>query len=168
MNPSELGRRIKEARINKKMTQAELVGDFITRNMLSRIESGNATPSVKTLEYIASKLEVSVSSLVPEALEQPIDLLTEAKTALKSGDYKLALDSAESIKEILNDEYAAISCIAHIKMARNYEKENKFSLAYSSFNKAISLADTGIYANKALKSEAAIALLRLSKYADRD
>lgn len=55
MNSAELGRRIKEARIAKKMTQAELVGDFITRNMLSRIESGNATPSVKTLEYIGGQ-----------------------------------------------------------------------------------------------------------------
>lgn len=50
MNSEELGKRIKEARLAKKMTQSELVGTFITRNMLSRIESGNACPSVKTLE----------------------------------------------------------------------------------------------------------------------
>ena len=42
MNSEELGKRIKEARLAKKMTQSELVGTFITRNMLSRIESGNA------------------------------------------------------------------------------------------------------------------------------
>ena len=42
MNSEELGKRIKEARLAKKMTQSELVGTFIKRNMLSRIESGNA------------------------------------------------------------------------------------------------------------------------------
>ena len=40
MTPEERGRRIKEARISKKMTQSEVVGTFITRNMLSQIESG--------------------------------------------------------------------------------------------------------------------------------
>ena len=50
MSSNELGRRIKEARLAKKLTQAEVVGDFITRNMLSQIESGSALPSVKTLQ----------------------------------------------------------------------------------------------------------------------
>ena len=64
MNSVELGKRIKEARIARKMTQSELVGDFITRNMLSRIESGNACPSVKTLEYLANRLELPPGSLM--------------------------------------------------------------------------------------------------------
>lgn len=163
MDAYELGKRIKEARISKKMTQSELVGDFITRNMLSRIESGNATPSVKTLEYIASKLELPVSSLVPEESIQPIDILISAKTALANNEYTLALERAEGLKGLLNDEYAAISCKAYIKLGRAFEKDCKKTEAYTAFSRAIELADSGIYANKALKSEAAIALLRLSK-----
>ena len=65
MTPAERGRIIKEARIAKKMTQSEVVGSFITRNMLSQIESGNATPSVKTLEYLAQTLDIPVSELMP-------------------------------------------------------------------------------------------------------
>ena len=34
-----LGQKIKQARRNKGMTQRELVGDHITRNMLSKIEN---------------------------------------------------------------------------------------------------------------------------------
>ena len=41
------------------LTQKELAGDRITRNMLSLIESGNASPSVSTLLYLAERLEVS-------------------------------------------------------------------------------------------------------------
>ena len=50
-----LGQRIRQARIDRGMTQKQLVGDHITRNMLSKIENDSATPSVRTLEYIASR-----------------------------------------------------------------------------------------------------------------
>ena len=59
-----LGRKIRQIRIDKKITQQELVGDFITRNMLSQIENDIATPSIKTLQYIADHLEVPLSFLM--------------------------------------------------------------------------------------------------------
>lgn len=66
MENNTLGKRIKEARLAKKMTQSEVVGDFITRNMLSQIESGSATPSVKTLEYLCKVLEIEPNTLLPD------------------------------------------------------------------------------------------------------
>ena len=69
MNSVELGKRIKEARLARKMTQADVVGDFITRNMLSQIESGTANPSVKTLTYLAKVLQLPVNYLLPDELE---------------------------------------------------------------------------------------------------
>ena len=51
-----LGEKIKAARLERHMTQKDVVGDYITRNMLSKIENGSATPSVKTLEYLAGAL----------------------------------------------------------------------------------------------------------------
>ena len=59
-----LGKKIRQLRIDKKITQQELVGDFITRNMLSQIENDIATPSIKTLQYIAEHLEVPLSFLM--------------------------------------------------------------------------------------------------------
>lgn len=52
----KLGEKIKKARIEAKMTQKELVCGKITRNMLSQIENGKATPSVSTLNHITGKL----------------------------------------------------------------------------------------------------------------
>ena len=66
MDRSEIGHIIKEARLAKKMTQSQVVGDFITRNMLSQIESGTAVPSIKTLEYLSKKLDISIHLLTPE------------------------------------------------------------------------------------------------------
>lgn len=60
MDAHTIGQRIKEARLAKKMTQAEVVGDFITRNMLSQIESGSALPSMKTLAYLSSVLGIQI------------------------------------------------------------------------------------------------------------
>ena len=56
-----LGRRIREVRLAKKLTQSDVVKDYMTRNMLSKIENGSAAPSVRTLEYLAAELDVPVS-----------------------------------------------------------------------------------------------------------
>ncbi|MCL2030797.1 MAG: helix-turn-helix domain-containing protein [Oscillospiraceae bacterium] len=61
-----LGIRIREARLRKQMTQKDVVGDYMTRNMLSKIENGSATPSVKTLSYLSGALELPMSYFVDE------------------------------------------------------------------------------------------------------
>ena len=107
MNRAELGKRIKEARLAKKMTQTEVVGTFITRNMLSQIESGSATPSLKTLEYLAGVLDIPVQTLIPDGREGDpdpdshsdidADKLCEAKEHYAQGNYDLAARLAESL-----------------------------------------------------------------------
>ena len=52
------GEKIKKLRAEKMMTQSQLVGEHITRNMLSRIESDEANPSLGTLIYLAKRLNV--------------------------------------------------------------------------------------------------------------
>ncbi len=57
MSDMTLGQKIRELRLSKQLTQKELAGDFITRNMLSQIENDSATPSMKTMEFLARQLE---------------------------------------------------------------------------------------------------------------
>ena len=45
----KIGEKIKKLRTAKLMTQSDLVGNEITRNMLSRIENGAANPSLETI-----------------------------------------------------------------------------------------------------------------------
>lgn len=56
MSYSALGQKIKNARLEMGLTQKELCGGDITRNMLSRIETGDAYPSLETLCCLASRL----------------------------------------------------------------------------------------------------------------
>ena len=65
-----LGQKVKEARILNKLTQKELAGDFITRNMLSQIENDIATPSIKTIEHIAAILEKPVSYFIDHNIQK--------------------------------------------------------------------------------------------------
>ena len=52
----ELGERLRQARIEAGLSQRQLCGDTITRNMLSQIENGSARPSMDTLRYLAAGL----------------------------------------------------------------------------------------------------------------
>lgn len=62
----ELGERLKKARLEAGLSQRQLCGDVITRNMLSLIENGSARPSMDTLQYLAARLGRSVSWFLEE------------------------------------------------------------------------------------------------------
>ena len=62
----ELGRKILQAREAAGLSQRQLCGDVITRNMLSRIEHGTVRPSVSTLTYLAERLGKPISYFLDE------------------------------------------------------------------------------------------------------
>ena len=65
-----LGQKLKKARLDRGLTQAQVVGDRITRNMLSQLENDLASPSVGTLEYLASVLGVQAAWLLADEKEE--------------------------------------------------------------------------------------------------
>lgn len=158
MDTLELGRKIKEARLAKKMTQSEVVGTFITRNMLSQIENGIAAPSVKTLEYLAQVLEVPLSYFMPNEHEHSIEQLTAAKQAFAAGKYQKVLEYTAQFETILDDEGAALNARAYLELAK---AEPDIQLALDYAKKAGDIAAVGIYANQAVQTEA---LLLLHQY----
>ena len=61
-----IGDKIKELRLQKKMTQAQLAGDAITRNQLSQIENNKSMPAVPTLLELAKRLDAPASYFFAE------------------------------------------------------------------------------------------------------
>ncbi|MBQ9735502.1 MAG: helix-turn-helix transcriptional regulator [Clostridia bacterium] len=61
-----LGQKIREERRARGWTQSELAGEEITRNMLSRIESGAALPSLPTLTYLADRFGLPAGYFLTE------------------------------------------------------------------------------------------------------
>jgi len=123
-----LGKKIRQLRIDRKITQQELVGDFITRNMLSQIENDIATPSIKTLQYIAESLEVPLSFLMVGEHDDEYNknyeyddvetITVKAKQVFFDGDYLKYIDIAVNNPEITeNKENAMILGLACIEAA---------------------------------------------------
>ena len=170
MDRSELGRRIREARLAKKMTQTEAAGDFITRNMLSQIESGSANPSLKTLEYPVVVLEIPVSSLIPDENEEEpraeisSNILVEGKSLYNKGEYGKA---AERVKPLLEtdlwDEASAITAKCYIGMAQQKEKEGSLNEAADLAYKAYDMSDKGVYASRDIKTISALLMNRIAE-----
>ena len=64
----DLGEKLRQVRLEAGLSQRQLCGDEITRNMLSLIENGSAKPSMKTLQYLASRLGKNVSYFLEETV----------------------------------------------------------------------------------------------------
>ena len=74
-----MGQRILAARLAAGLSQRELAGEEITRNMLSSLEHDTANPSVATLRYLAGRLGRPVSYFLGE------DEASKAVAAFESG-----------------------------------------------------------------------------------
>ena len=82
-----LGEKIKTLRKEKKLTQTDLAGSELTKSMLSQIENGKATPSMKTLQYIADKLECETSFLLEEDDVEIVGLIQQTEKLIKANKY---------------------------------------------------------------------------------
>lgn len=107
----ELGEKLRLARLEAGLSQRQLCGEEITRNMLSQIEHGTAKPSMKTLTYLASRLEKPVGYFLDEDVRQlpghelleGIGLLGSAEEAIAQGKYPYARQLLERAAEALLD-----------------------------------------------------------------
>lgn len=77
----ELGIKLRQARLEKGLSQKALCGDLITRNMLSQIENGNANPSMETLRLLAARLELPLSYFLEDVLSPNAQLMAKIRAA---------------------------------------------------------------------------------------
>lgn len=97
----ELGEKILQARLAAGLSQRQLCGETITRNMLSLIEHGNARPSMGTLKILAARLGKPLSYFLDDqaadtaAAAEGIHLLTQAEEAIRQEKFVLARELLE-------------------------------------------------------------------------
>ena len=98
----ELGEKIKKARLEAGLSQRQLCGDAITRNMLSLIENGTAKPSMKTLAFLAEQLGKPMGYFLADSgdteLLEELRKLRQAEEALAQGRHRLASALLESVQ----------------------------------------------------------------------
>lgn len=139
-----LGKKVKQARLEKKLTQKELAGDFITRNMLSQIENDLATPSIRTMEYLAKKLDKSVGYFIGEMKKEDElgQIVTKLLNLYEIGEYTKVIELIQELiefnpaifsKEIIINIY--INC--YMKAGFIYKTKNEFKNAKKCFEKIL-------------------------------
>ena len=93
----ELGEKLRNARLEAGLSQRQLCGQTITRNMLSQIENGSARPSMSTLQYLAGQLGKPVSYFLQEETVVSANpaLLQQARQAYSRRQYSAVLEMAD-------------------------------------------------------------------------
>ncbi|MGG0239110.1 helix-turn-helix domain-containing protein [Bacillus rhizoplanae] len=95
-----LGEKIRTLRKEKKLTQSEIAGTELTKSMLSQIENGKATPSMKTLHYLADKLGCDASFLLEEEAIEHATLVQEMEQYIQDMRFE---DVYEILHPIVHD-----------------------------------------------------------------
>lgn len=140
-----LGQKIKNARLERGMTQKELVGEAITRNMLSKIENDAATPSVRTLDYLARTLDLPVGYFLGESglSDGSVpDGLDEARAAYREARWLDCLAALDA------DKHAGSTDEGYLLHARAGASAAAQALQRGDFVTARELAETAQYYNQ--------------------
>jgi transcriptional regulator with XRE-family HTH domain len=151
-----LGQKIRTLRKQKHITQSELVGEEITRNMLSRIESDKALPSLPTLLFLAEKLEVSPGFLLEENASLFEDKKAKAVPALKRAfaarNYKEVLRLYEKSLDQVDDEIALMLAEASLGYAMQLLHKGTLLSAEKAVDASFSFCEQTIYPTEHIKA----------------
>ncbi len=151
----ELGERLRQARLEKGLSQRQLCGDEITRNMLSQIENGSAKPSMDTLRYLAGQLGKSVGYFLEEETASPNQSVMEAaRTAWKDRDCQQVLSVLQDYTpadSAYDDEKGLLEILALLKQAEDALAEGRIALAEAGLVKVTERKETTLYYTQGLE-----------------
>ena len=129
-----LGDKLRQARLEAGLSQQALCDGEITRNMLSRIENGAACPSMRTLQYLASRLGKPMSYFLEErAVTSPNqETMESARRLYDAGEYgraALALEGYRAPDPVYDREKALLCVLVRLAMAEQAIAQGKDRLA---------------------------------------
>lgn len=137
----ELGEKLRQARLEAGLSQRQLCGDEITRNMLSQIEHGTARPSMKTLQFLAQRLGKSISYFLEEtAVVSPNQqVIASARQLYDEGHCTEAirvLETYQAPDAVFDREKGLLWVLLHLSLAEQALLENRERYAESLLEKA--------------------------------
>lgn len=159
-----IGGRILQARTELGLSQRQLAGDYMTRNMLSAIEHDKANPSLDTLIYMAGVLKKPVGYFLGEdgpAVDGYPELV-QARSAYDAGEYRKCLELLEQIPQgdVLGRETGLLRLLSLVMLAEQAVQNGKRPFARDVLGKAEKAMEQCPYGTPEL--ERRIAILRAS------
>lgn len=130
----ELGEKLRRARLEAGLSQRQLCGEEITRNMLSLIENGSAKPSMKTLQYLAERLGKNVSYFLEETavLSPNQAVMVSVRQLYDAGNFAEAnqmLQNYQAPDPVYDREQAILRCLLRLKLAEDAIRQERFVYA---------------------------------------
>lgn len=156
----DIGKKIRALRTEKLMTQTELAGGEITRNMLSQIENGSAMPSLGTVMYLAKRLGVSAGYLIAEQSEERLYkkslAMDNIKKAYTDKSYEICRDICLSEIAEADDEIELILSYCCINIATESICKGLLRVACEEIDNAMIHARRTVYDTVSVQSRAKI------------
>ena len=127
----ELGEKLRQARMEAGLSQRQLCGEEITRNMLSLIENGSAQPSMKTLQYLAARLGKPVSYFLEETavLSPNQELIARVRQLFDKGNFPDAQKTMEFYRgpdPVYDREAEILRVLIRLELAREAIRQERF------------------------------------------
>ena len=155
-----IGEKIRELRVAKLMTQSELAGSHITRNMLSCIENGTAQPSLSTILYIASRLNVPAGFLLAEEGDEIVyrkmNSLANIKRAYTAEDWRGCRSLCLSACPEPDDEICLLLAECDMGIAIEEFWHGRLRSSCRFFDEAIAYAEKSVYTTVHVEACAAV------------
>ena len=128
-----IGEKVRARRKSLGLTQKEVAGSAVTRNMICNIEKGVVTPSLSTLYALAEALMVPVEYLVSEESDLALFLARQAlprlRQAYRSKRYLDCVTICRRLpEEAVCDELALLLAAAQLGLAERALSDGKLSL----------------------------------------
>ncbi len=143
------------------MTQSALAGSEITRNMLSRIESGDALPSLPTLLYLSGRLRVPAGYFLSDNASlltyKKEEFLPSMKRFYSLGNYKEVIRLYRRDFDEADDELALLVCNSAVECVREELHRGKIKTADEYLSLAKEMKEKTVYSDTRL--DALITLL---------
>lgn len=126
----ELGEKLRQARLEAGLSQRQLCGEEITRNMLSLIEHGAAKPSMKTLQYLSARLGKSVSFFLDEtAVVSPNqEVMASARRLFDNAEFSeaaLVLEAYQEPDSVYDREKGLLQALCYLSLAERAIREDR-------------------------------------------
>ena len=151
-----LGEKIRAARLEAGLTQRQLCGEEITRNMLSQIEHDTAKPSMKTLVFLARQLGKPAGYFLEE--EAPVSpnqgRMLRARRAFDAGEVEVALEELKGFQEpdeVYDRERQLMEILARLTLARRALEQGKVPYARELLEQAGQVGKTAAYYTEELE-----------------
>lgn len=151
-----MGERIRQARLEAGLSQRQLAGETMTRNMLSALEHDGANPSLATLKYLSEKLCKPISYFLGEDIPKipEAEEMARARAAFAVGEYRTCLELLEGLKsEEFRLERGLMETLAAMELARQAIGEKRLPYANTLLQQSRNAAQENPYFGEELEQK---------------